>query len=338
MREVRLKSSRFREEREDDWRKLERLLRRLEKPGGAAQLSDDELIAVPVLYRATLSSLSVARATSLDKDLTDYLESLATRAYFHVYGVRTSLRARVARFFAEDWPAAARALWRETLVAALLTAFGAVAAYVLVSQDPDWFYSFIPADLASGRDPSASAEFLRETLYAEPEEREGLSVFATFLFTHNAQVCILAFALGFALCLPTALLTTYTGCMLGAFFALYGRHGLGFELGGWLLIHGVTEILAATLSGAAGFKIGTSLAFPGRRSRMEAMSEAGRQAAILMAGVVVMLMVAGVLEGFGRQLIRNDGARYAIAAISAVVWGAYLYAPRRERRLEPADG
>ena len=53
--------------------------------------TDEELLAIPVLYRATLSSLSVARATSLDHSLIDYLESLSTRAYFFVYGARAIL-------------------------------------------------------------------------------------------------------------------------------------------------------------------------------------------------------------------------------------------------------
>jgi hypothetical protein len=47
-----------------------------------------------------------------------------------------------------------------------------------------------------------------------------------------------------------------------------------------------------------------------------------------MIGVVVMLFIAGLLEGFGRQIITSDVARYAIAAASAVVWGAYFYLPR----------
>jgi uncharacterized membrane protein SpoIIM required for sporulation len=59
---------------------------------------------------------------------------------------------------------------------------------------------------------------------------------------------------------------------------------------------------------------------------------------MLLAGVVVMLAVAGLLEGFGRQLIRNDFARYGIAGVSALVWGAYLYAPRRRTRPRPAHG
>jgi hypothetical protein len=44
-----------------------------------------------------------------------------------------------------------------------------------------------------------------------------------------------------------------------------------------------------------------------------------------------MLMLAGLLEGFGRQLITSDVARYAIAAGTALLWGVYFYAPRPER-------
>jgi uncharacterized membrane protein SpoIIM required for sporulation len=93
----------------------------------------------------------------------------------------------------------------------------------------------------------------------------------------------------------------------------------------------VTEIFATCLAGAAGFHIGWTLAFPGAKSRPEAMAAAGRRAATLMAGVVLMLAVAGALEGIGRQLITNDLARYGVALTSAVVWGYYLYIPRRPR-------
>ncbi len=102
--------------------------------------------------------------------------------------------------------------------------------------------------------------------------------------------------------------------MLGAFFALFVAHGLGFQLGGWIFIHGVTELFAIILGGAAGFRIGWRVAFPGDRTRIDAAAEAGRAAAPVMAGVVLMLVVAGLLEGFARQLIQDDWARYAIAA------------------------
>jgi len=328
MTELHLKSWRFRAEREQDWRRLDALLTKAET-AGPEKLKRDELLEIPLLYRQALSSLSVARSISLDQSLTNYLESLCTRAYFFVYGARARLPQRLARFFARDWPAAVQALWRETVVSFVLSAVATVVAYVLVRRDADWFYSFVDPELASGRDPMATTASLRETLYDQPGASEGLATFATFLFTHNAQVALFAFALGFALCLPTAALMVMNGGMLGAFIALFASRDLGIEATGWLMIHGAIELFAIVLAGAAGFSIGWAVAFPGARSRIDAAAEAGRRAATAMAGVVCMLLVAGLLEGFGRQLITNDIARYAIAAVTLGGWLAYFYWPRR---------
>ncbi len=325
MAQLQLKSHQFRTEREAAWRRLERLMAKAQQ-GSARGLTDEELLEVPVLYRSAMSSLSVARSISLDRAATTYLESLCLRAYLFVYGVRSTPLERLGRFFATDWPMSVRSLWRETLASLLLFTLGAVTAYVLTINDPDWFYSFMPGDMAQGRDPSATTEALRKTLYDSDDKLAG---FAAFLFTHNAQVAIFAFALGFAFCLPTALLIVYNGLTLGAFVALFASRGLGVEVAGWLMIHGVTEIFAVILAGAAGFHIGRAVIQPGDRPRVEAAAEAGRTAALAMAGVVAMLMVAGLLEGFGRQLITVDAARFAIAGATALLWGFYFYGPRR---------
>jgi uncharacterized membrane protein SpoIIM required for sporulation len=328
MPELMLKSARFRAEREADWRRLDALLAKVDRVGPQG-LGRDELLEIPLLYRQALSSLSVARSISLDRSLTDYLESLCTRAYFFVYGARSRWGERIARFFRRDWPAAVQALWRETLAAFTISAVATVAAYVLVRSDPDWFHSFVAPQLAAGRDPTATTEFLRQTLYDRPKLAEGLTALSAFLFTHNAQVALFAFALGFALCLPTAALMVANGGMLGAFVALFAMRGLAVESTGWLLIHGTTELFAIVLSGASGFSIGWAVAFPGARTRVDAAAEAGRRAATVMAGVVVMLFAAGLLEGFGRQLVQDDPARYAIAAAMLAGWLVYFYWPRR---------
>jgi uncharacterized membrane protein SpoIIM required for sporulation len=321
-----LKSQRFRAERQADWLRLEELLRLLEA-GKRRELSDDDVLALPVLYRSTLSSLSVARAISLDRALLIYLESLCTRAYFFVYGSRTTVGERLSGFFRRDWPQAVQGLWRETLVAGGLCLLGTVTAFALTMRDPAWYFAFVPRALAEGRVPRATAAELAKTLFSAKQDSLGL--FAGFLFTHNAQIALFAFALGFACCLPTVFLMLFNGLMLGAFLALFISHGLGVAAGGWLIIHGVTELLAVTLAGAAGFRLGWALSFPGQRSRMAAMAEAGRVAATVMAGVVLMLAVAGGLEGFGRQMINNTAARYAVGLTSAVIWGLYFY--RRKR-------
>jgi uncharacterized membrane protein SpoIIM required for sporulation len=329
-----LRSGRFRNERQADWKRLEELLNRVERRGAGA-LSDDELLEMPKLYRAALSSLSVARAISLDQALVQYLESLSARAYFFVYGARTRMFKRLLQFFRADWPQAAQRLLADSAVSMAVMLIAAAAAYVLVMDDPDWFYSFVPKGLSGGRDPSATVEDLRSTLFDGGDAGSELSVFATELFTHNAGVSLLAFAVGFAFGLPSMLLMAYNGCILGAFFAVFAAKGLGVELGGWLLIHGVTELLAIALAGGAGLHIGRAVAFPGQRTRLDAAAEAGRQAARVMVGVIFMLLVAGLLEGIGRQVINDTAVRYAIAGATAFVWGVYLYAPRRR---EAANG
>ena len=324
-------ATRFRGAHEADWARLEELVSSLEKRS-IKSLGEDDLLALPVLYRTTLSSLSVARDTSLDRSLIAYLEQLCTRAYFQIYGVPTPARQQVAIFFADSWPNAVRTLWKETLICALLTVAAAWVAYLLVQSDPGWFYAMIPQGLAGGRDPSASAEFLRSTLY----DRGGdgwLMTFATYLFTHNSQVAIFAFALGFAFAVPTVLLILYNGLMLGAFFAVFAAKGLALNLAGWLMIHGTTELFAIAIAGAAGMRIGTAVAFPGQLSRMESAVGAGKLSATAMAGTVIMLAVAGLLEGIGRQTITDDLSRYLIGSLMIVGWVIYFYLwPARNAR------
>lgn len=319
-------ASRFRAAHAADWERLERLVTRIEKRSVRA-LEDEDLLALPLLYRSALSSLAVARETSLDRALTVYLEQLCTRAYFQLYGVPNSALSQLGRFFRHSWPAAIQSIWRETLVAFLLTVAAAVVGYLLVRAEASWFFGIVGDGMAQGRDPSASAESLRQTLY-DTKGQDMLATFAAFLFTHNAQIAIFAFALGFAFGVPTVLLIVYNGLSLGAFFAVFAPKGLGFGFAGWLMIHGTTELFAIILSGAAGFRIGTAIAFPGRNARMDSAVAAGKTGATVMAGTVVMLAVAGLLEGIGRQVITADLTRYAIGLTMLAGWLLYFYLPR----------
>ncbi|WP_420144644.1 stage II sporulation protein M [Sphingobium sp.] len=320
-------ASRFRAAHEAEWDRLDQLVTRMEKRSVRA-LSDDDILALPLLYRSALSSLSVARETSLDRALVTYLEQLCTRAYFQLYGVPDTATRQIGRFLTRDWPLAVQGLWRETLICLILTLVGVLAGWWLVASDPSWYYSIIPDAMAGGRDPSASTDTLRATIYGGNPNASGLATFAAYLFTHNSQVAIFAFALGFALTVPTVLLLLYNGLSLGAMLCLFAQKGLGLNFLGWLTIHGSTEMFAVILAGAAGLRIGTAVAFPGRDARTEAAVIAGRSAATAMAGVVLMLLVAGLLEGIGRQTVQDDATRYGIGLAALAGWLCYYYLPR----------
>lgn len=324
-----LKSERFREIRKKDWAELEALLNRMDKKG-IRSLNAEDVLRLPKLYRAALSALSVARATSLDQSVIAYLESLCTRAYYRLYGTQSGLGKRIWAFLSRDWPQAAQRLWKDTALSALLVFLSTLAAYLMVQSNPEWFYSFVDAGLAGDRTPAASTEALRSTLYDRPDDAGGLGIFASYLFSHNSRVAIFAFALGFAFGIPTIFFMLSTGFMLGGFIGLFASRELGFELGGWLIIHGSTEMLAIILAGGAGLHIGRAIAFPGQLSRTQSAALAGRTSGLLMVGVVIMLLFAGLLEGYARQLITENFLRYGIGLTLLGLWLVYLYLPRRD--------
>jgi uncharacterized membrane protein SpoIIM required for sporulation len=318
-----LKSYEFRRERESTWLELDRLVTRVEK-GGIRSLSAHDLARLPVLYRATLSGLSVARAISLDKNVVDYLTALTGRAYFCVYGTRRHLSDAVGTFFARRFPAAVRRFRWHLLVSALFLALGAVTAMVLVAEDSDRFYSFVGEGVAQRRGPASTTEDLRDTLYTRVDAADALATFATFLFRHNAEVGLLAFALGFAAGLPTFLLVFLNGMVLGSFGALFQGRGLGPEFWAWVLPHGITELFAIVLCGAGGLVLGQAVVFPGRHTRLQNLAIRGREAGVLMLGAVALLLVAGLIEGIFRQVVQDVTVRYAVATGTAALWLWYF--------------
>jgi len=132
----------------------------------------------------------------------------------------------------------------------------------LVASDPQWYGALVPMPADDPRVPGASAAALRSVLFGHAHE-DFLSAFAASLFGHNAQISILAFALGFAFGIPSLMLLVQNAGMAGGLVWLYHGQGLTYEVLGWLAIHGTTELFAVLLAGAAGLHIGRSMAFPG---------------------------------------------------------------------------
>jgi uncharacterized membrane protein SpoIIM required for sporulation len=326
-----LRSAAFRAEREASWRELEALVATVERRGFGA-LEPAALARLPALYRAALSSLSVARAISLDRNVLEYLESLCGRAYLAVYGTRRHLRDALEDFFVRRLPRAVRAHRVHLLVAWALLLAGGWVGFALVRSDPERFYAFVDAAYAQGRGPTSSTPSLRAVLYDDSGAARMLKTFAMFLFSNNARVGLLCFALGFVGAVPTALLLFSNGLVLGAFAALYASRGLSVDFWGWLLPHGVTELTAVALCGAAGLALGQALLFPGQDKRLAGLARRGREAGVLAVGAVALFFAAALIEGVFRQLVHAVPVRYAVAAGSAGVLYAYLLTSGRVER------
>ncbi|MEZ4467900.1 MAG: stage II sporulation protein M [bacterium] len=318
-----LRSVQFRREREAAWRELETLVTAVERRGMRA-LDAADARRLAMLYRGTLSALSVARAISLDRNLVEWLEALCGRAYLCVYSSKRNGGAALAEFFLSWFPQQMRRLRWHLLLAFVFMAAGGLAGFLLTLADMDLFYSFMPGGMAMGRNPAASTEFLRSGLYDPGLTDDSLSAFASFLFSHNARIGLACFALGFVFGLPVFYLLFYNGLSLGAFAALYHSRGLSVDLWGWLLPHGVTELFAVVVSGACGLVLAQALLFPDRHSRLDTLRIRGREAAGVALGAVALFFIAALFEGFFRQLVMDVEVRYLTAMAVAAFWLLYF--------------
>ncbi len=324
-----IRSARFRAEREGSWRRLEQLVTQAEARGLQAMpfAASRDLAA---LYRQATTSLAIAREISLDKALLEYLEALTARAYLTVYAPRARAAGVITRFLTQGGPQALRRSWLFVLLGFLAMALGGLCGALLYLDDPEWFYVFMPPELAGGRGPGASNEKLLGVIYDDQAGQKPLGTFATYLFSHNTRIAIFVFGLGVFLCAPAFVLTFYNGLGLGAFYALHVERGLGLDLFGWLSIHGVTELSAICIAAGGGIQLGAAVLFPGDLRRADALAQAGRDAVKLALVAALMLLVAAGLEGFGRQLIQDRTARIVIGwGIGALWLGWALRAGRR---------
>lgn len=304
---------RFVREREGQWHELERALRSLEGRGASA-LDLESARRFVKLYRRVSADLVRARTEMLDASIQDYLNDLVARAYRQVYAGTTGSGASVARFFALEFPARVRSERRMVAVSACLFLAGAAVGAAGMALDPGAETVLIPEQHQA---TSPSERIASEEAGRGPRSDEA-AAFSSFLFTHNIQVSFLVFALGTTFGIGTSALLFYNGVPLGALAWQYHAAGHGLFFWAWVLPHGIPEITAIVIAGAAGLILARGLVRPGRRARREALVREARSAVRLVVGSAPLLIGAGLVEGTISQMhapVMPYSAKLAFAAI-----------------------
>lgn len=317
-------------DREESWRRLQSLLEKAEIRG-IRSLSDQELREFSSLYRRATVHLAQLRTRTREKRLITHLNDLVARGHALIYVARPKYSLpSIALLFIRDFPRVFADTFPFQAVAVLLLLGSLLVSFAATTVNPENGYAFLSAYDVRG--PGSDPESLQDLLRHGRESSTGSrSFFSSFLFAHNTRVGVLAFASGIFFGIPTLLLITYNGLTIGAMSAVYHRAHLAVEWWGWVLPHGVTELLAISIVSAAGLLLGYSLIDPGGRPRRQALLMRGRQAAVLVIGVVPMFLIAAVIEGFLRQSSLETSARLAFALLTAVFWSAFFVIGSRRR-------
>jgi uncharacterized membrane protein SpoIIM required for sporulation len=58
-------------------------------------------------------------------------------------------------------------------------------------------------------------------------------------------------------------------------------------------------------------------------TRLESLATQGKVAAQIAIGAMMMLFVAGILEGGFRQLVQSTEWRFAIGGVTGLIWLSY---------------
>jgi uncharacterized membrane protein SpoIIM required for sporulation len=316
---------RFQAQARPRWRDLESLLGSLESrpdrrlnPAEAEQLQD--------LYAQAAADLNRVTHGTLAYELRQYLERLVARAHAELYyapPVRSEIwrPRRWLRIFTA-FPETFRRHSRYFALATLITLLGCAMGGLAVHYDPAAVDVLLPADYL--RDPGQRVHEEEQGDGHHQHTVQTEAAFSAQLIQHNIQIALLAAALGVTFGIGTALLLFENGVLLGAVAVHYTQQGFGLFMSAWLLPHGVFEIPSILIAGQAGFYLARLLL---HRREDRNVRQSMREWLVLVAGLAMMLVWAGLMEAFFSQHhapVLPYAFKVAVAAAELVLLTIYL--------------
>jgi uncharacterized membrane protein SpoIIM required for sporulation len=137
-------------------------------------------------------------------------------------------------------------------------------------------------------------------------------------------VSIITYASGILAGIGPLYIMAMNGLLLGVLGTICHQAGMSVALWSFVAPHGTLELPAIFIAGGAGLIIGRSLVVAGDRPRRETLVEAGRVSLRLFGGVVPMLLVAGLIEGFVSPTGLEPTAKFLIGGALFILLAAYL--------------
>jgi len=315
-------TDRFIDQRKSSWQRLEELLALLDRRT-LRRLHREEVRELGHIYRRTASDLAIARAESRDPRLINYLNSLVIRAHGRIYRAEAHGGQRIRDFFLRELPRTFRRTWRYTALSSSVFFLFALLGFLGTKYDPE-FSEIV------GVEPAFRELKIETKTHWWEELNESNQLGATSIFTHNIQVTIYTFAFGALFGVGTLFYLAYNGAIIAAVLALTYRAGFGNDLLTFMAGHGVIELSCVFIAGGAGLLIGSALILPGDLSRADALKTRGMEAVRLMIGVAVLLVLAGIIEGFISPAPISSVVKFAIAGITGLALYAYLFLAGRD--------
>jgi len=310
------------------WSRLDELVAKAQR-SRLNSLSDDELQELGTLYRRTSADLARAQtryaSTTAGRELVRSLNDLVLRAHTQVYSAPPPQPMRGINFLFYGFPAAFRRHWRPILIAAILLFGPTLLAYIATVANPEQATLFVPESAIAEVQKRAQKKIIVgwgantdfQGLLSSPE-------ISSFIMTNNIRVTIMAVALGITAGLGTAFVLISNGMMIGGLAGVATNEHVDLLFWAVILPHGILELSAIAIAGGAGLVLARAIYAPGDLTRGDAVRLAGQEAVQLLVGVALMLVVAGLIEGFITPQPIDPLLKIAFALLTGIGMIVYL--------------
>lgn len=282
------------------------------RPGQLTPSEVDELIG---LYQRVSAQLSFARQHFAEPSLTTELNALVASANAAIYRRTSSPTAGLRRFFTVTFPGAVWHIRWFVAVSALATLAPVLVLGLWLSSN---------AEALSYAAPEAQRAAYVDDEFESYYSSEPAGQFATQVLVNNIQVSFLAFGAGVAFGLGTILILIFNGANLGVAWAVFIDAGQQAKFWGLIVPHGLLELSAVIIAGGAGMTLGWALVAPGDQSRGGAFTDAARRSVMVVLGLMLAFIVAGIIEGFVTPSGLPTAVRVGIGVAVETAFVAYI--------------
>ena len=300
--------------RQPYWARLESLLGEI-KQHGLHSLGRDELRELGLLYRQTATDLSAVRGDTSSVQQARYLNQLLGRAHNAVYSGKKKTVAGMVQFFWVEYPFIFRQYLPYTLSAMGIFVMGALAGMFVTLANPDYMREFLGPGMV--RTIEKHEMWTHSVVSAAPQA-------SSYIMTNNMTVSFVTFAGGITAGLWTLFQLFYNGMMLGVIGVACGVNEMSVKLWSFVAPQGVLELPAIFIAGGAGLRLAQAVLFPGALARRDSLAVGGNEAVRLLVGVIPMLFVAGMIEGFFSPSSVPVPFKFGLALAIFTMFVAYL--------------
>ncbi len=287
---------------------------RLAELGSQRRLSGAQADELIERYQSGATQLSAIKSTAGSTVEGDRLSVALSRARLRFTGARANVVSQIPNFFVLQLPAALYRLRWLTLAVASVT--------IVVAGLYGFWISGNPEALAAVGSDADLQKLVTEDFVNYYSENPAAS-FTGLVWTNNAWIAAQSIAFGIlGVYVPYIVLQNAQniGITAGVMFA-YGKGDVFFL---YIAPHGMLELTAIFVAAAGGLRIFWAWIAPGARTRAQALAEDARALSTVAIGLVFVLFVSGVIEGFVTPAPWPWPVKIGIGAAALLAFLAYM--------------